>query len=205
MMKSFLSKIKNNFFRRNRFREVGFAEKKSGPKVHIGCGPIDIPGWINIDARAFPHIHIVADSLDLKEFSDGSIQEIYMCHVLEHCSFHDVDNLIQIYHSKLRTDGTLRLSVPDFELLIRIYLELDRDLEFIKKSLMGGQEYPQNYHRSVFDKRLLSTLLRKAGFRQITEWETEKDFGQDLGDWSCGRIRKGFRSFEVSLNLKAIK
>ena len=27
--------------------------------LHIGCGQVNSPGYINIDARKFPHVHIV--------------------------------------------------------------------------------------------------------------------------------------------------
>lgn len=200
----FVSRIKKRFCVQKKYGCL-YLEKPSGPRIHIGCGKIEIPGWINIDARAFPHVHIVTDSVDLKEFSAGTVQEIYLCHVLEHFSFDDVDILLKIYHSKLMPDGVLRLSVPDFELLIKIYEEADYNLELIRAALMGGQNYPQNYHKSVFDKKLLEGLLLRAGFSQVMEWETEKDFGKDLGDWSSGMISKGLRSFEISLNLKAIK
>ncbi len=182
-----------------------YFDKMCGPRIHIGCGEIETPGWINVDARPFSHVHIVTSLINLKEFSDETIQEIYLCHVLEHFSFYDVDNLLKTYYSKLMPAGILRLSVPDFELLVKAYLETNRDLTLIRAALMGEQNYQENFHKSVFDKKLLMFLLHRAGFSQVIEWKTEKDFGKDLGDWSNRSIYKGLRSFDVSLNLKAIK
>lgn len=184
---------------------MDLTEKKIGPRIHIGCGPVDVPGWINIDARPFTHVHILTDSLDLKEFSNGTVQEIYLCHVLEHFSFDEVDSLFNMYHSKLMQSGTLRLSVPDFELLIKIYKETDQNLELIRASLMGGQHYKQNFHKSIYDRKLLTKLLLKAGFSEVLDWVTQIDFGKDIGDWSNGKINFGLKIFDVSLNLKAIK
>lgn len=175
-------------------------------RVHIGCGPIDIAGWVNIDARPFPHVHLASDSVALAEFSDGALGEIYLCHVLEHFSFAEVDQLLVTYQKKLSPGGVLRLSVPDFDLAIAAYRASGEDLELIRMALMGGQDYEFNYHKSVFNRNLLTKLLDKAGFREIETWNVVADFGVDLGDWSSGQLRKkGVGSFPISLNLKATK
>jgi predicted SAM-dependent methyltransferase len=175
-------------------------------RLHVGCGPIDIAGWVNIDARPFPHVHIASNSVALAEFADGAVGEIYLCHVLEHFSFEEVDELLATYQKKLSSGGVLRLSVPDFDLAIAAYQASGADLEFIRMSLMGGQDYEFNYHKSVFNEKLLTKLLIKAGFSEVLPWNASNDFGCNLGDWSDGQIKKkGVGAFPISLNLKAIK
>ncbi len=142
----------------------------------------------------------------LPEFAEGAVGEIYLCHVLEHFSFEDVESLLANYHKKLAVGGVLRISVPDFDLAIAAYNATNRDLEFVRMALMGGQDYEFNFHKSIFNKELLANLLKEAGFREIHAWEVESDFGQDIGDWSSGLLKKkGVGSFPISLNLKAIK
>ncbi len=180
--------------------------ERASLRIHVGCGPIDLPGWINVDARPFPHVHLASDSVTLAEFSDGVLGEIYLCHVLEHFSFADVDQLLVTYHKKLSHGGVLRLSVPDFDLAIAAYQASGEDLELIRMALMGGQDYEFNYHKSVFNKKLLTKLLTKMGFREIETWDAVTDFGADIGDWSTGILRKkGVGSFPISLNLKAVR
>ena len=178
----------------------------NGPRVHVGCGPVKIEGWINIDAREFPHIHIKSQSLSLSEFSEGALGEIYLCHVLEHFSFKEVDELLADYYRKLKVGGVLRLSVPDFDLVVTAYQDSGGDLELIRMALMGGQDYEFNFHKSVYNRNLLTKLLIKAGFSQIEIWSADGDFGGDIGDWSTGKLKKrGVGAFPISLNLKAIK
>ncbi|MDK9713625.1 MAG: hypothetical protein OEL86_05860 [Sulfuritalea sp.] len=175
-------------------------------RIHVGCGPIDIAGWVNVDARPFPHVHLASNSVALAEFSDGVLGEIYLCHVLEHFSFAEVDQLLGTYHKKLSDGGVLRISVPDFDLAIAAYQASGEDLELIRMALMGGQDYEFNYHKSVFNKKLLTKLLTKTGFREIETWDAVTDFGADIGDWSTGSLRKkGVGSFPISLNLKAVR
>lgn len=171
------------------------------PKVHIGCGTVNIEGWINIDARSASHVHIDTDVVDLATFSDASLGEIYTCHMLEHLSFEEVRKILAIFMVKLKPGGTLRIAVPDFSQLARLYVEQGVGLETIKYALMGGQDYAYNFHKSVFDRDTLTRLLQDTGFQQVQSYDTVEDFGTELGDWSTGKIS----GVPISLNLKACK
>ena len=177
----------------------------SGLRIHLGAGPINILGWVNIDARDAAHIHLQSSGFDLKEFSECAVSEIYMCHVLEHFSFEEAKTTLKTMHSKLRVGGVLRLSVPDFDQLVAIYQASGNDLELIKRALLGGQDYEYNFHKAVFNKKLLSDLLMSCGFNHIQNWSTQADFGIDLGDWSNKGFETPVGNIQVSLNIKAMK
>jgi predicted SAM-dependent methyltransferase len=177
----------------------------SGLKIHIGSGSINLQGWINIDARKLPHIHLVTDNLKLEEFKDDSISEIYLCHVMEHLSFKESKALLKIFFLKLKSGGILRISVPDFKALVDVYLANGENLNQIKSALMGGQDYNYNYHKSIYDEKSLTNLLEQNSFTKILKWETKEDFGISLGDWSDGTFETKNGFIPISLNLKAIK
>ncbi len=171
------------------------------PRLHIGCGPINLEGWVNIDARNATHVHINTDVIDLKDFADNSVGEIYLCHVLEHFSFEEVKTVLDVFYKKIKPGGLLRLSVPDFSLMAESYLTKKVPLKSLKYALMGGQDYEYNFHKSIYDFETLVQVLNDAGFNNAKEYETIKDFGLDLGDWSTGEIA----TYPVSLNVKARK
>jgi predicted SAM-dependent methyltransferase len=209
---SLLRRIKRKFFRiflwvkilfqnTNESPPIYLPVKKSGIKVHLGAGDINIQGWVNIDARSGKHLHIVKDNLMLDEFVDGSISEIYLCHVLEHFSFKDVDALLINFRRKLSAGGTLRISVPSFDSLVSIYQENENNLSLIKGPLMGGQDYEFNFHKSVFNKQSLYHLLEDHGYKNILEWKTFDTFGIELGDYSNVSVRTKNGTYQVSLNL----
>ena len=55
--------------------------------LHIGCGEIEAAGYINLDARPGPHVHIVTQDLfRLEVIPDHAFDLVYMSHVLEHVS-----------------------------------------------------------------------------------------------------------------------
>lgn len=175
----------------------------SGLRVHLGAGPINLQGWVNVDARDASHIHLRTNSFELSEFADGSLAEIYMCHVLEHFSFEESEQLLKNFGKKLKVGGVLRLSVPDFDKLVLAYNANKNDLDLIKFALMGGQDYEYNFHKSVYNLNLLSLLMQKCGYVNPQPWTTESDFDCNLGDWSNKCFATPAGDFPVSLNLKA--
>lgn len=176
----------------------------SGLRVHLGAGPINLQGWVNIDAREAPHIHLIANNFDLVEFADGTVAEIYLCHVLEHFSFEESEQLLRNFRKKLKPGGTLRISVPHFDHLVAIYQANSNNLEIVKRALMGGQDYEYNFHKSIYNKALLSRLMLACGYANPQEWTTAGEFGADLGDWSNKNFDTPAGSFPVSLNIKAV-
>jgi hypothetical protein len=71
-------------------------------------------------------------------------------------------------------------------------------------ALMGGQDYKYNFHKAVFNKALLSSLLMSCGFVSVQTWSTQEDFGIDLGDWSNRGFDTPTGNIPVSLNIKAM-
>lgn len=188
----------------NRQLPVYVAPMSPGLKVHLGSGPINIQGWINVDARSYDHVHVVSDGFELREFTDGAIAEIYLCHVLEHFSFEEAEALLKSLKVKLRAGGVIRLSVPSFDSLIEVYKQCGSDITKVQFALMGGQDYQYNFHKSLYNLKSLRQLLENCGYSNVLEWETLVDFGVDLGDWSNGTFATKQGAMSISLNLKAI-
>jgi predicted SAM-dependent methyltransferase len=183
---------------------VYVAPMSPGLKVHLGSGPINIQGWINVDARSYEHVHVVSDGFELREFADGAISEIYLCHVLEHFSFEEAEALLKSLKVKLRQGGVIRISVPSFDRLIEVYKLSGSDITKVKFALMGGQDYQYNFHKSLYNLKSLRELLEHCGYSNVLEWETLADFGVDLGDWSNGIFTTKQGAMPISLNLKGI-
>lgn len=177
----------------------------NGIKLHIGAGEINLQGWINIDARKYDHTHLLSNEIKLSEFNDGTVQEIYLCHVLEHFSFCETNQLIDLFFKKLKKGGILRLAVPSFDSLIEVYKKNNNDIEKVKYALMGGQDYEYNFHKSVYNFNEIKKILEKQKFVNIVKWETKSDFGNEIGDWSSGKFKTKDGYINISLNVKAVK
>jgi predicted SAM-dependent methyltransferase len=174
-------------------------------RLHLGCGNIDHPGFINIDGRPMRHVHHVQRIDRLPNFGDGTAVLVYASHCLEHFPNLQLTAVLQEWCRVLKPGGVLRLSVPDFDVLVEIYLESGRDIEVVQGPLMGGQDYPFNFHYAALNEQKLTALLHGAGFRAVQRWQVGTDSYTSIPDWSGGSIEhKGRRHF-VSLNLQAEK
>lgn len=177
-----------------------------GLRVHLGSGEINLQGWINVDARALPHVHAQTSSLSLGEFADGAVGTVYLCHVLEHLSFEEGRAVLRALHRKLADGGTILISVPDFDALVAAYLASGKNFDAIKFALMGGQGYEYNFHRAMYTQTSLAALLAECGYGAVQPWATEQEFGQRLGDWSSATVPAGEHgTIPLSVNLKARK
>jgi len=175
-------------------------------RLHLGCGKIDHPGFVNIDALARRHVHYVQEADRLGRFGDASVDLVYACHVLEHFSHLRVPEVLREWCRVLKPGGRLCLSVPDFDRIIHIYQDTGRNMDNILNALMGGQEYPYNYHRVAFTKEYLNGLLLAAGFRRVAEWTPDDGgIGHDVNDWSRRPLMVSGRPYPISLNLEAEK
>jgi predicted SAM-dependent methyltransferase len=173
--------------------------------VHLGCGAIDGPGFINVDVRHAPHIHHVHVVERLPMFTEGFADLVYACHVLEHVSFRQQQEVLGEWRRVLKPSGVLRLSVPDFDLLLRIYHACADDVDAVMPMLLGHQDYPSNYHFTVFNRRSLEVALARAGFREVRAWDPGRVEHHAFDDWASRSIEIGGTSFAVSLNLEAVK
>lgn len=147
-------------------------------KLHCGCGPIILLGWINIDHAEAWNPDVCMDITKLHhKYQEGEADLVFSCHVLEHLEWGAgvVQALAQIFRV-LKPGGTVRIVVPDLEFVATKYLT-GQDL----KSLYGADHFyfrdcPATrflyfmrawQHTIVFDYALLSSLLREAGFINV--------------------------------------
>lgn len=196
----FLSRIKRIFL------PVPFPTLEKGvTHLHLGCGEINHPKFINIDGRPASHVHFVRSIDNLSPFKSRSVDLIYASHCLEHFSHTQVSGVLTEWFRVLKSDGILRLSVPDFDCLIEIYKTCGNDIGIIMNPLMGGQDYKYNFHRVVFTKASLTRLLENVGFKDIREWQPNECELTSFDDHSTCEFETSGRTYSISINLQARK
>lgn len=190
-----------------RFNQSRFPQNADGKTLlHIGCGSINSPGFINIDARKYPHVHVVTKKLTrLPLFPSDVADLIYMCHVLEHVPGAQVGAVLSEMFRLLKPGGTLRLSVPDFDMIVEMYSASGRNLPAISGALMGGQDYKFNFHYVVFNAEYLGNLLRSSGYRDVRMWDPGHCHYHDFEDWASRLYECEGKQYPISLNLEASK
>ena len=172
--------------------------------IHLGCGDIDVPGFINVDACPAPHVHYVRDVCDLSVFPDNYADLVYACHLLEHIKPEKLTKVLWEWKRILKAGGVLRISVPDFNKLLVIYEAYDMDIESIKGPLLGRWD-GYNSHCMIFNYKSLNKAMSDVGFVDIHEWDPEKVDHHDFEDWASRYIKMNGTEFPISLNVEATK
>ena len=97
--------------------------------LHLGCGSRHLSGFVHIDLDPLPNVDIVHDIGSLPMFDNGTVDLIYCCGAFIYFDREEVAAVLREWHRILRARGTLRLSVPDFEAIVEVYLKSGKDLD----------------------------------------------------------------------------
>ncbi len=173
--------------------------------LHVGCGSVNHEKFVNIDGLPAPHIHYIRAIDDLSPFKANSVDLIYASHCLEHFSHQKVSLVLAEWFRVLKTDGILRISVPDFDVLCKIYQESGNEIDSIIEIIMGKQDYKYNFHLTAFNQSSLTRLLKNVGFREIRNWQPGSCELTTFHDFSTHQIPVNQSYYPISLNLEAIK
>ncbi|WP_319468953.1 methyltransferase domain-containing protein [uncultured Pseudodesulfovibrio sp.] len=183
--------------------------KASDRKLNLGCGRNRQEGYLNVDVRAIPGVDMAADMKKCVRVFENECNEVYLSHVVEHFGYpgkagrntpDTVLGFLQQIHQMLRPSGVIRVAVPDFAALAKLYIEGKQPLSpRLAGRLCGEQDYPENLHKCLFDYDYLKKCLEDTGFTEIQKWDPR----------TCGLSRDSsfdeLDGISTSLNLMARK
>jgi predicted SAM-dependent methyltransferase len=154
-------------------------------KLNLGSGPeqLKLKGYENIDL-------IDGKSAYPLKYDTESTDEIRASHILEHFGKHEVQSVLRNWVDKLRPGGVLKIAVPDFDKIAVDYVNQIKHEHSPDEYIMGSQSDENDFHKSIFNKTILTKLLESAGLVDIQVWKSEIE--------DCA-------SMDVSLNLRGQK
>lgn len=148
------------------------APLQASKKLHLGCGPVRLEGWINIDAEGE-----TADMrLDLRQalpFETGSVSRIFAEHFIEHVTRAEGLSLMRECRRVLASGGIMRITTPDLRFLVGMYVAGEtgewRDMGWRPSSpcAMINEGMRLWGHQWLYDREDLTALAGAAGFRRI--------------------------------------
>jgi predicted SAM-dependent methyltransferase len=169
------------------------AASRDPVRLHLGCGPRLLPGWINIDFVIGANV-----LLDLRRplpLPNDTVDYIFSEDFLEHLTFKAGTGLLGECARVLKSGGTLRIATPDLARLVQTYLERsEARLERSRKMFPSHFTFAQMFntgmrawgHQFVYDEEALRAVLEPLGFRvtrELFNQSTHPDLrGLDLRD-----------------------
>jgi predicted SAM-dependent methyltransferase len=131
------------------------AERAVAGFPHRPPGP-----WLNVDAYA--PADVSAEMWDLP-FPDGSVDEIWSSHALEHVALADVARTLAEWFRVLRPGGTAVIQVPDFAHAARYWLD-NPGARWAQQLVWGMQSHAGDFHRCGWSEETFRAELLAAGF-----------------------------------------
>ncbi len=169
-------------------------------RLHLG-GTVRTEGWEVFNAVPGEHVDHQGNASDLSRFAEGTFDELYGSHIVEHFDYQDeLLAALKEWHRVLARGGVLYVSVPDLDTLCGLIL--DRRLApaqrfHVMRMLFGGHVDQWDYHQVGLNQEILSGYLGLAGFSGM---QRVRNFGL-FADTSC----MVFSGLPISLNLIAYK
>jgi predicted SAM-dependent methyltransferase len=185
--------------------EVEKSDKKI--KINLGCGDRPISGFLNVDCRDIPSIEYPNTKIDeLACFDDELADYVYASHVLEHIQREKTMATLLEWNRILKVGGMLRIAVPNWDSIIRLYSRT-HDLTNLINFMYGGREEPSNCHYRMFNYEILRTLLWEAGFKRITKYDWRETEHAEHDDFSKAYVphMDTENGILMSLNVQCIK
>lgn len=142
--------------------------KWGAPQLHIGSGPVSLPGWINVDIKPYPGVDFCADVLPGIPFL--GVKYIYAEHFIEHLSYPDAAKFMAACRDALRDDGILRLSTPNLDWVVHTsYTETRAESgdERLRDCFQLNRAFRAWGHQFLYNFAALEALLQNAGFTTI--------------------------------------
>lgn len=177
-------------------------------KLHLGCGWRNFGSdWIHIDGGEYEHLDY--NNITDLPFADDAVELIYASHVLEYFDRTEVLKVLTEWHRVLKPGGVLRLAVPDFEAMTKLYVSGKCKLSNIVGPLYGKMPMGDVtiYHKTTYDFLELESMLESLMFKGVSRYDWRNTEHAHIDDHSQAYIPHMDKENGtlISLNIEAVK
>lgn len=177
-------------------------------KLHLGCGWRDFGlDWIHIDGGHYDHLQY--KDITKLPFENSSADIIYASHVFEYFDRVEGLEVLKEWHRVLKPGGVLRLAVPDFEAMVKLYVSGQCKLSNIIGPLYGKMPMGDVtiYHKTTYDFLELESTLESLMFKRVSRYDWRDTEHAHIDDHSQAYIPHMDKENGnlISLNIEAIK
>ena len=182
-------------------------------KLNLGCASRPLAGYINIDLddldalkKRYPNIQfpegirIFQYDIFSLPYADGTVSEVRADSLLEHLSFLEEPKFFYEARRVLRPGGLLRITVPDFEKTIELWIKAKDDWRdfysntpeaiaqehwfgnysystdnrwgYLCAAIFGTQNAEGQFHKNCYTVPKIRAILKKLEFREISITES---------------------------------
>jgi predicted SAM-dependent methyltransferase len=146
-------------------------------RLHLGCGKVRLPGWLNIDVDAtLSTVDIVCNLSTGIPIRDASCQLIFSEHLLEHMPADRGVEFLRECRRVLQPGGVVRIAMPSLDVILDKAAGDWRDQDWLRwpeyafiqtRAEMLNIAFRWWGHQWLYDREELHRRLKEAGFARI--------------------------------------
>ena len=137
-------------------------------QLHLGCGPISLEGWINIDNQPYAGIDFRWDLARGIPFRNA--RYVFAEHFIEHLSYQQGVDFTRGCRAALRDDGILRLSTPNLDWVYEVSYHptmWSNEDEALRDCFVLNRAFRGWGHQFLYNLQTLTALLQNSGFATV--------------------------------------
>ncbi|PYQ29445.1 MAG: hypothetical protein DMF56_10780 [Acidobacteria bacterium] len=137
-------------------------------KLHIGSGPVELFGWINVDNVPYDGVAVLSDVRNGLPFTN--VDFIFAEHFIEHLTLADGLQFLKECRRALARAGVLRLSTPNLDWVWLTHYKPPSEMT-PEEELFGCLEINRAFHgwghQFLYNLHTLTRALQTAGFATV--------------------------------------
>lgn len=197
-----------------------YLNNNSIKKLHVGCGPNVLAGWLNTDANPEkPNVYHL-DITVRTPFPDSTFDYVFNEHMIEHLNYNQGLAMLRECFRIMKPGARIRTSCPSIDFLIKLYSNPD---DFEKQYISWATHHftpwapyqdgifvLNNFvrdfgHQFIYSQKTLEKSLSLAGFVNFTSHKIQESSDPNLCNLEHdGRMPAGFLQLET-MTIEAVK
>jgi predicted SAM-dependent methyltransferase len=183
-------------------------------KLHVGCGPNVLDGWLNADRCPASPLVLRLDATKPFALGDETFDYVFSEHMIEHLTHSQGHFMLAECFRILKHGGIVRISTPDLAFLVDLYRDDKTGLQqgylrwsaahFLEDASLGSDTLVINNfvrdwgHQFIYDEKTLRSSMERAGFAEITRHELQESENETLRNLENeARMPDGFLRLET--------
>jgi len=174
---------------RRRYLLREYLSRSSSPKLHIGCGPHRLEGWLNTDVDT-SQAAIYLDATARFPFAPNTFEFIFSEHMIEHIPIAAAEGFLSECARVLKPNGVLRIATPDMAFLFELWKDNNspRNISYVQNAARHFRNFPpisntcttiNNFfynwgHCFIYDEESLITLIKRSGLNSVERMRVGK-------------------------------
>ena len=137
--------------------------------LHIGCGHVILPGFVNVDRSRDSAADVIADARSLP-FKDNVFPHVEAPQIIEHLGYTGAVFALAEWRRVCSAQATLAIETPDIDASFTAFASaIGREEKAQRLGWIFGDESEGQNHVLLFPRDMLLEMLARAGFDPIRE------------------------------------